>query len=150
MQSINYPTIYQQNITPPTNYPTFDISSINPYNYKDFTDRNNIYQQYQDMYYYTRQINPISIVNDNSQPRDPSNIPTDLAFKGIYEQGDANNRDPLNIQRSIQNNPNLWRDKQPVPGYYRPNEPQIAPRPISYINLGHATSDIYNLSLIHI
>ena len=144
MNPLNYPTNYQQTVLPMTNYPTFDNSSLNPYNYKSFGDRENIYQQYQNMYYYTRQINPISMVNDNPQTRDPSNIPCDVALRGIYAMGDANNNDPLNIQRSIANNPNLWRDKQPAEPYWRTYEQQIAPRQISSINAGHASSNIYS------
>ena len=52
------------------------------------------------------------------------------------------NKDILNIQWSIQNNPNLPSDKQPVAGYSRPYELQIASRPVSYINVDHTTSDI--------
>jgi hypothetical protein len=132
------PTQVYNNVIPLSNYMTYDLNSLNPYNYKDFQDKQNTYQNYQDLIYYTRQINPISMVMDNVQMRDPSNLPPDIAFRGIYASGDASNRDPLNIQRSISNNPNLWRDKQPVPGY------QQAIRPISSINAGHASSQIYS------
>ena len=53
--------------------------------------------------------------------------------------GDANNNDPLNIQRSIANNPNLYMDKLPANPYYKD-----ALRQVSNINLGHATSEIYS------
>ena len=132
------PTQVYNNVIPLSNYMTYDLNSLNPYNYKDFQDKQNTYQNYQDLIYYTRQINPISMVMDNVQMRDPSNLPPDMAFRGIYASGDASNRDPLNIQRSIANNPNLWRDKLPVPGY------QQSTRPISYINAGHASSQIYS------
>jgi len=132
------PTQFLNNVIPLSNYMTYDLNSLNPYNFKDFHEKQNIYQKYQDLYYNTRQINPISMVMDNVQMRDPTNLPVDIAFRGIYEMGDASNRDPLNIQRSIANNPNLWRDKQPVPGY------QQAIRPISSINAGHASSQIYS------
>ena len=132
------PTQVYNNVIPLSNYMTYDLNSLNPYNYKDFQDKQNTYQNYQDLIYYTRQINPISMVMDNVQMRDPSNLPPDMAFRGIYASGDASNRDPLNIQRSIANNPNLWRDKQPVPGYQQPT------RPISSINAGHASSQIYS------
>ena len=137
MNSIQ-PTQFLNNVIPLSNYMTYDLNSLNPYNFKDFHEKQNIYQKYQDLYYNTRQINPISMVMDNVQMRDPTNLPVDIAFRGIYEMGDASNRDPLNIQRSIANNPNLWRDKQPVPGY------QQAIRPISSINAGHASSQIYS------
>ena len=84
MNPANYPTSYQQTVIPSTNYMTFDQSSLNPYNYKSFGERENIYQQYQDMYYYTRQINPISMVHNGPQFSDPTNIPCDLAFRQIY------------------------------------------------------------------
>ena len=132
------PTQVYNNVIPLSNYMTYDLNSLNPYNYKDFQDKQNTYQNYQDLIYYTRQINPISMVMDNVQMRDPSNLPPDIAFRGIYASGDASNRDPLNIQRSISNNPNLWRDKQPVPGY------QQSTRQISSINAGHASSQIYS------
>ena len=76
------------------------------------------------------------MVIDNVQMRDPSNVPVDMAFRGIYVSDDASSRDPLNIQRIISNNPNLWRDKLPVPPYQKPT------RPISYIYAGHASSQI--------
>ena len=132
------PTQVYNNVIPLSNYMTYDLNSLNPYNYKDFQDKQNTYQNYQDLIYYTRQINPISMVMDNVQMRDPSNLPPDMAFRGIYASGDASNRDPLNIQRSISNNPNLWRDKLPVPGY------QQSTRQISSINAGHASSQIYS------
>ncbi len=59
----------------PTNYMTLDSSSLNPYNYKDMSDRLSSYQQLQNQYYYTRQINPISMVDNSPQSRDPSNLP---------------------------------------------------------------------------
>ena len=84
------------------------------------------------------------MVNNNQYTRDPTNIPCDIAFRGIYAMGDANNNDPLNIQRSIANNPNLYMDNLPAKPYYRIWEQQIAPRQVSNINLGHATSEIYS------
>ena len=134
------PTQVYNNGIPPGPYLTYNLNSLNPYNYKDFQDKQNTYQnqKYQDLLYNTRLINPISMVMDNIQMRDPANLPADMAIFGIYEMGDASNRDPLNIQRSIANNPNLWRDKQPVPGY------QQARRPVSCINADHASSQIYS------
>ena len=132
------PTQVYNNFIPLSNYTTYYLNSLNPYNYKDFQEKQNIYQKYQDLIYNTRQINPISMVMDNVQMRDPANLPADMAFRGIYASGDASYRNPLNIQRSKANNPNLWGDKQPVPGYKQTT------RPISYINAGHATSQIYS------
>jgi len=138
------PTQVFQNVMQPSNYMTLDNNSLNPYNYRSFGERENVYQQYQNMYYYSKQICPISMVNNNQYTRDPTNIPCDTAFRGIYAMGDANNNDPLNIQRSIANNPNLWMDKQPAKPYYRTWEQQIAPRQLSNMNLGHSTSEIYS------
>ena len=45
-----------------TDYMTLDMYSLNPYNYKNLTDNLIPYQKQQDMYYFTRQLNPISLV----------------------------------------------------------------------------------------
>ena len=99
MTDIIYPTQFLKNVIPPTNYMTLDNSSLNPCNYKSFGERQSTYQDYQNMYYYSKQICPISMVNNTPQTRDPTNIPCDTAFRGIYAMGNANNNDPLNIQR---------------------------------------------------
>ena len=127
---------------------TFDHNSLNPYIYKSFGERQSTYQEYQNMHYHSKQICPISMVNNTPQTRDPTNIPCDAAFRGIYAMGDANNNDPLNIQRNIENNPNIWMDKQPAKPYYKTWEQQIAPHQVSNINLGHATSEIYSHGFI--
>jgi len=57
---------------------TLDSSSLNPYNYKEFYDRFPTYQQFNNLYYYTRQINTISLANLSPQSRDPSNLPCDV------------------------------------------------------------------------
>ena len=44
-------------------YMTLDMDTLNPYNYKSLADKMIPYQKQQDMYYFTRQINPISLVN---------------------------------------------------------------------------------------
>jgi hypothetical protein len=36
------------------------------------------YQQYENLYHFTRQINPITLSNVSAQSRDPSNLPTDM------------------------------------------------------------------------
>jgi hypothetical protein len=55
-------------------YMTLDMNSLNPYKYKDMSDYLTAYQKQQDMYYFTRQINPISLVNLGPQWMDPSNF----------------------------------------------------------------------------
>ena len=72
----------------PTNYPTFDVSSTNQYNYRNLIDVYPVYQVYQDQYYNTRQINPISLATLTPATLDPSNLPCDVR-PTIYEQGDA-------------------------------------------------------------
>ena len=60
------------------NYMTYDSSSLNQYNYKHLGATFPIYQQYQNLYYYTRQINPITLSNISPQSRDPTNLPCDI------------------------------------------------------------------------
>ena len=60
------------------NYMTYDSSSLNQYNYKNLDNSFPVYQQYQNLYYCTRQINPISLSNVSPQSRDPSNLPCDM------------------------------------------------------------------------
>ena len=40
----------------PTNYPTLSGGVLNQYNYKNLDDSFPVYQQYQNLYFYTRQI----------------------------------------------------------------------------------------------
>ena len=58
-----------------TNYMTYDSSSLNQYNYKNMGDVLPVYQQNENMYHFTRQINPITLSNVSPQSRDPSNLP---------------------------------------------------------------------------
>ncbi len=135
-------SMFQQGITH-VPYMSYDTNTINPYNYKNLFERYPMYQVYQDLYYNTRQINPITISNLNEVTRDPSNLPCDYRTT-IYSQGDANNNELLNLHRTIYNNPNLWRDNHPAKGgYFRASEqhPQNI-RPISFIDKGQATSHI--------
>ena len=62
----------------PTNYMTYDSSSLNQYGYKNLDDVFPVYQQYQNLFYFTRQINPITLSNVSPQSRDPSNLPCDI------------------------------------------------------------------------
>ena len=50
-----------------SNYMTYDSSSLNQYNYKNMDDVFPVYQQYQNLYYFTKQINPITLSNVNAQ-----------------------------------------------------------------------------------
>ena len=126
----------------PTNYSTNDISSTNQYNYRNLIDVYPVYQLYQDQYYNTRQINPISLATLSPTTLDPSNLPCDVRPM-IYEQGDADNREKLNLHRTPLNNPNLWQSHLPAKsGYYNNNEHNANNniRPISAINVGQSTS----------
>ena len=126
----------------PTNYSTNDISSTNQYNYINLIDVYPVYQLYQDQYYNTRQINPISLATLSPTTLDPSNLPCDVRPM-IYEQGDADNREKLNLHRTPLNNPNLWQSHLPAKsGYYNNNEHNANNniRPISAINVGQSTS----------
>ena len=126
----------------PTNYSTNDISSTNQYNCRNLIDVYPVYQLYQDQYYNTRQINPISLATLSPTTLDPSNLPCDVRPM-IYEQGDADNREKLNLHRTPLNNPNLWQSHLPAKsGYYNNNEHNANNniRPISAINVGQSTS----------
>jgi len=130
----------------PTNYMTLDSSSLNPYNFKNLDNGFPTYQQYQNLYYYTRQINPISLANVSPQSRDPSNLPCDVR-PTIYDGvGGVYGMDSMNEINQIQtrfNNPNNWRDNLPSkPLYYNQHEhTNNNYRPISTIQAGQATSN---------
>ena len=124
------------------NYMSLDMNSLNAYNYKDLTNKLMPYQKQQDMYYFTRQLNPISLVHLGNQWMDPSNIPSNNR-QTIYESVNLNNQERLNQYQTPQNNSNLWRDNLPTKaGYYTQNEklPAGVPRQISNIQAGQATS----------
>jgi hypothetical protein len=121
---------------------SLDMNSLNAYNYKDLTNNLIPYQKQQDMYYFTRQLNPISMVHLGAQWMDPSNIPSNNR-QTIYESVNLNNQERLNQYQTPQNNSNLWRDNLPTKaGYYTQNEklPAGVPRQISNIQAGQATS----------
>ena len=123
-------------------YTTLDMDSMNPYNYKNLTNQLIPYQKEQDMYYFTRQLNPISLVHLGPQWMNPSNIPCDNR-QTIYESVNLNNQERLNQYQTPQNNSNLWRDNLPAKaGYYSQHEPlpDGVPRQISNIKVGQATS----------
>ena len=130
----------------PTNYMTYDSSSLNQYNYKNMDDVLPVYQQHENMYYSTRQINPITLANVNAQSRDPSNLPCDIrptiydGVDGVYGNHSMND---ITQHQTRFNNPNNWQDNiQSKPGYYNQNEHTLNnKRPISYIQAGQATSN---------
>ena len=130
----------------PTNYPTLSGSVLNQYNYKNLDDSFPVYQQYQNLFYYTRQINPISLSNVSPQSRDPSNLPCDMRitlYDGIDGVYGHNSMNDINHIQTRQNNPNNWRDNiQPKQGYYNQNEHTLNnKRPISSIQAGIASSN---------
>ena len=129
-----------------SNYMTYDSSSLNQYNYKNFDDIFPIYQQYQNLYYNTRQINPITLSNLNAQTRDPTNLPCNIrptiydGVDGVYGENSMND---ITQFQTRYNNPNNWRDNIPSKhGYYNQNEhTNNNYRPISSIQAGQATSN---------
>ena len=135
---------YQYN--EPTNYMTYDSSSLNQYSYKNMDDVFPVYQQYQNLYYFTKQINPISLSNVSPQSRDPSNLPCDIrptiydGIDGIYGENSMND---ITQHQTRYNNPNNWRDNiQPKQGYYNQHEHTLNyKRPISSIKAGQASSN---------
>ena len=66
-----------------TEYMTLDMDTLNPYNYKNMANMMIPYQKQQDMYYFTRQLNPISLVNLGPQWMNPSNFSCDKRIKQI-------------------------------------------------------------------
>jgi hypothetical protein len=60
------------------NYMTYDSSSLNQYSYQILDDNLPYYQQYENLYHFTRQINQLTISNVSPQSRDPSNLPCDI------------------------------------------------------------------------
>ena len=130
----------------PTNYMTYDSSSLNQYNYKNMDDVLPVYQQYENLYHFTRQINPISLSNVSPQSRDPSNLPCDMRitlYDGIDGVYGHNSMNDINHIQTRQNNPNNWLDNiQPKQGYYNQNEHTLNnKRPISSIQAGTASSN---------
>ena len=130
----------------PTNYLTYDSSSLNQYNYANLNTALPVYQQYENMYHFTRQINPITLSNVSAQSRDPSNLPTDMritlydGIDGVYGHNSMN--DINNIQNRF-NNPNNWQDNiQPKQGYYNQYEHTLNyKRPVSSIQAGMTSSN---------
>ena len=139
---MNYNVHPYQRAHDASEYMTLDMNSLNPYNYKNMANQLNPYQKQQDMYYFTRQLNPISLVNLGPQWMNPSNFPSDNR-SSIYESVNLNNQERNNQYQTPQNNSNLWRDNLPAKaGYYTQNEKLLpgVPRQMSAIQAGKATS----------
>jgi hypothetical protein len=117
-----------------TDYMTLDMHSLNPYNYKNLTDNLIPYQKQQEMYYFTRQLNPLSLVTLSPQMMDPSNIPPDQRLT-LYDARNLNNQERNNQYQTPANNPNLWQDNTPAPAML-----YEIPRQMSSIQAGQATS----------
>ena len=99
----------------PTNYPTLSGSVLNQYNYKNLDNSFPVYQQYQNLYYYTRQINTISLSNVSPQSRDTSNLPCDMRmtlYDGIDGVYGIHSMNDITQHQTRQNNPNNWLDKR--------------------------------------
>ena len=130
----------------PSNYMTYDSSSLNQYSYKNMDDVLPVYQQNENMYHFTRQINPITLSNVSPQSRDPSNTPCDIrptiydGVDGVYGNHSMND---ITQHQTRFNNPNNWLDNIPSkPGYYNQNEhTNNYYRPKSAIQAGIATSN---------
>ena len=60
------------------NYMTYDSNASNPYiNNNNLNAGMPVYQQQQNMYYFIRQLNPITGVTLSPQTMDPTNLPCD-------------------------------------------------------------------------
>ena len=115
-----------------TEYMTLDMDTLNPYNYKNMANMMIPYQKQQDMYYFTRQLNPISLVNLGPLWMNPSNFSSDN--RSTFDKSlNLNNQERNNQYQTPQNNSELWRDKV---GHYT----QQIIRPMSAIQAGQATS----------
>ena len=124
-----------------TDYPVF-TNALNPYNYKNLGGKMIPYQKEQDMYYFTRQLNPISLINLGPQWMDPSNFPSDNRAS-VYSSVNLQSVLKTNQYQTPQNNSYLLRDQLPAKaGYYSPHDvlPDGVPRQISHIQVGKNNS----------
>lgn len=101
---------YQQ----PNNYMTFD-NNTNDYNYKNLIEKQQAYQELQNMIYFTKVQPPIT--DDTPVNRDPGNVPCDV--RPTYMTNlDINRRE--SYQQTYNNNPNFFYHKEPAKeGYYK-------------------------------
>ncbi len=133
------------------NYMTYDSGSLNQYNYKHLGATFPIYQEHQNFYYYTRQINPITLSNVSPQTRDPTNLPCDIRptiYDGVDVVYGHNLMNGITHLQTPQNNPNNWRDNiQPKQGYHNQYEHTLNNiRLISAIQAGESSNqDAYLL-----
>ena len=100
------------------NYMTLDMFSTNNYGYKDLPNNFIPYQINQNDYYFTRQINPLSLATLTRLNSDPSNLPSD---KRLTIYNDVNTNDDefnFNQYQNSSNNPNLWKDNLPAKSFY--------------------------------
>ena len=129
-----------------TNYMTYDSSSLNQYNYKNMGDVFPVYQQNENLFHFTRQINPITLSSVSPQSLDPSNLPSDIrptiydGIDGVYGNHSMND---ITQHQTRFNNPNNWLDNiQSKQGYHNQYEHTLNyKRPISSIQVGKATSN---------
>ena len=122
-----------------TDYPVFS-NALNPYNYKDFGNKFQSYQLQQNMYYNTRQLNPLSLLKNGPQWMDPNNYPSNI-HPSIYQSQNLNNLEKQNQYQTPQNNPYLLRDNLPAKAGFYAHDPSY-PRQISTIQAGQSTSFI--------
>jgi hypothetical protein len=129
---------YQRAHEAKTDYAVFSDPS-NPYNYKNLGNMFQPYQRQQNLYYNTRQLNPISLVKLGPQWMNPNNYPSDNR-PPIYQGTNLNNLEKTNQYQIPQTNPNILRDFLPAKqGYYSLHDPQY-PRQISNIQAGQSSS----------
>ena len=105
-----------------------------------------VYQQHENLYHFTRQINPITLSNVSPQSRDPSNLPCDMRitlYDGIDGVYGHNSMNDINHIQTRENNPNNWQDIiAPKHGYHNQNEHTLNNiRPVSSIQAGMASSN---------
>jgi hypothetical protein len=121
-----------------TDYPVFS-NALNPYNYKDLGNQFQPYQKQQDMYYNTRQLNPISLLKNGPQWMDPLIIPQ-IIDQLYMKNTSLNYLEQTNQYQTPKNNAMLWNVNKPAKaGYYSLRDPSY-PRQISSIQAGQATS----------
>ena len=105
-----------------------------------------VYQQHQNLYYFTRQINPITLSNVSAQSRDPSNLPSDVRptiYDGVDVVYGNHSMNDITQHQTRFNNPNNWLDNiQPKQGYHNQYEHTLNnTRPVSSIQAGQASSN---------
>jgi hypothetical protein len=100
------------------------------------------YQKQQEMYYYTRQINPLSLLKLGPEFMDPSNRQPDVR-PTLYQGISLDYLQKRNQYQTPENNPYLWQDNKPAKPYYSINDPlQPGPRQQSSMVIGQKTSFI--------